>query len=63
MNKDKVKGNMDKVAGMVKRKSGELTGDNKLQVKGIAQQARGELRTTLSQAKDAVRNASQKPRT
>ncbi len=61
MNKDTVKGNIDKVVGTVKRKSGELTGDRKLQVKGAVQQTRGEIRNAVGQVKDAARDANRNP--
>ena len=41
MNQDQVKGAIDKVVGSAKRKAGELTGDTRPQVKGIAQQVKG----------------------
>jgi uncharacterized protein YjbJ (UPF0337 family) len=54
MNKTQVKGTMDQLVGSAKRKTGELTGNKTLQVKGIVQQAKGKITTTIGQAKDAV---------
>jgi uncharacterized protein YjbJ (UPF0337 family) len=59
MNKDRVNGTIDKVVGSAKQKAGKLTGNTPLQVKGIAQQVKGKLETTLGKAKDAVRGANQ----
>jgi len=47
------------VVGSAKQKAGKLTGNTPLQVKGIAQQVKGKLETTLGKAKDAVRGANQ----
>ena len=59
MNKDRVNGTIDKVVGSAKQKAGKLTGNTPLQVKGIAQQMKGNLENTLGKAKDAVRGANQ----
>ncbi|MGB0064817.1 MAG: CsbD family protein [Terracidiphilus sp.] len=59
MNKDRVKGAIDEVVGSAKRKAGELTGDTPLQIKGIAQQAKGKLEGTWGKAKEAVSKANQ----
>jgi uncharacterized protein YjbJ (UPF0337 family) len=58
MNKDRVNGTIDKVVGSAKQKAGKLTGNTPLQVKGMAQQVKGKLETTLGKAKDAVRGAN-----
>ena len=60
MNNDRVNGKVDKVVGTVKRKAGELTGDTRLQIRGIAQQAKGSLESTRGKAKDAVSGAARK---
>jgi len=57
MNKDRVKGTIDEVAGSSKRKAGKWTGNTPLQVKGMAQQVKGKLENTLGKAKDAVRES------
>jgi len=59
MNKDHVNGAIDKLVGSAKRKAGELTGDTQLQVKGIAQQVKGNLENAWGNAKDAVREANE----
>lgn len=58
MNKNRVKGTIDEVVGTVKRKAGEWTGDTPLQVKGIAQQVKGDIENAVGKAKDVVHNAS-----
>jgi uncharacterized protein YjbJ (UPF0337 family) len=57
VNKDRVKGMMDEVAGSAKRKAGELTDNPKLQAKGMAQQVKGKAEGALGMAKEAVRDA------
>jgi uncharacterized protein YjbJ (UPF0337 family) len=57
MNRDRVKGTINEVAGSAKRKAGELTGNTKLQVEGMVQQAKGKVENTWGKAKDAVRDA------
>lgn len=58
MNKDRVTGTIDEVAGSAKRKAGELTGNTQLQVKGMVQQAKGKVENALGKTKDAVRDAA-----
>jgi uncharacterized protein YjbJ (UPF0337 family) len=57
MNKDRVKGTIDEVVGSARRKAGELTGNTRLQVEGMAQQAKGKIENTWGRTKDAVRDA------
>ena len=57
MNKDRVKGMMDEVAGSAKRKAGELTDNTRLQVEGMAQQVKGKAEGAWGKAKEAVRDA------
>ncbi|MGD1108482.1 MAG: CsbD family protein [Terracidiphilus sp.] len=59
MNSNRVNGKVDEVVGSAKRKAGKLTGNTPLQVKGIAQQTKGKLESTLGKAKDMVRGANQ----
>lgn len=58
MNKDRVQGAIDQVVGRAKRKAGDLTGNTKLKVEGIAQQVKGNLKVALGETKDVVRNAN-----
>jgi len=61
MNIDQVKGTTDELLGSAKQKVGKLTGDSKLQVEGIVQQAKGNLENAWGKAKDAVHEANEKP--
>jgi uncharacterized protein YjbJ (UPF0337 family) len=57
VNKDRVKGVIDEVSGCTKRKAGELSGNTKLQVEGMAQQVKGKAENARGKTKDAVRDA------
>jgi uncharacterized protein YjbJ (UPF0337 family) len=59
MDKDQVKGMIDEVAGSAKRKSGELTGNTRLQVEGMVQQVKGKVENAWGKAKGAVREANE----
>ena len=59
MNKDRAKGTIDEVLGSAKRKAGELTGDTKLQVEGMAQQMKGKVENAWGKAKDVVQEANE----
>lgn len=57
MNQDHVNGAIDKLVGGAKRAAGDLTGNTHLQVEGMAQQVKGNLESTLGNARDVVRDA------
>ena len=57
MDKDRVKGKMDEVAGRAKRQAGEWTGDNESQAKGAAQEVKGKVQNAWGNMKDAARDA------
>jgi len=57
MNKDQMKGTIDEVVGSAKRKAGELTGNTKLQVEGMAQQVKGKVENAWGKTKDGFQNA------
>ena len=59
MNKDRVKGTIDEAAGSVKQKTGQLTGNTPLQIKGIGQQVKGKVENAWGKAKDVVHEANQ----
>ena len=59
MNKDRAKGTMDELVGSAKRKAGKITGNTRLQVAGMAQQAKGKVENAVGKAKDAIRTAVQ----
>jgi uncharacterized protein YjbJ (UPF0337 family) len=54
VNHDRVKGTIDEVMGSAKQKAGELTGNTRLQVEGMAQQIKGKTENALGKTKDAV---------
>jgi uncharacterized protein YjbJ (UPF0337 family) len=61
MNKDRINGTIDEVVGNAKRKAGGLTGNTPLQIKGLAQQAKGKIENALGKTKDAIRGTNQEP--
>ena len=63
MNKSRIQGTLDTLVGGAKRKAGEITGDTKLQVKGIAQQAKGTIEKTWGKTKEAVGSAASSSKT
>jgi uncharacterized protein YjbJ (UPF0337 family) len=60
MNSNQANGAVDEVVGSIKRRAGKLTGNTPLQVKGIAQQAKGKLESVAGKAENIVRGANQK---
>jgi uncharacterized protein YjbJ (UPF0337 family) len=56
MDKDRVKGSIDDVAGRAKRQVGEWTGDTKAQAEGAAQQLKGKAEKAWGNVKDAARD-------
>ena len=57
MDKQHVKGAVDKAKGAVKDAVGGLTGDDKLQAEGKLDKAKGAVRTAVGDVKDAVKKA------
>jgi uncharacterized protein YjbJ (UPF0337 family) len=55
VNQDKVNGEIDDVAGRVKRQVGEWTGDTDAQLEGLSQQVKGKVEKAWGAAKVAVR--------
>jgi len=60
MDINRVKGAIDKVAGITKQKTGELTGNRQQQAKGIAQQFKGKIEDAWGKARDDVRDTDKK---
>lgn len=56
MDSDRVIGTAKKVGGKVEDLAGDVTGDTKLNVDGVIDQAKGAAQTAYGQAKDAVRD-------
>jgi uncharacterized protein YjbJ (UPF0337 family) len=61
MDKDRVEGKANDVAGRVKRQVGEWTGDTETQAEGAAQQVKGKVQNAWGKAKDAARDAHDDP--
>lgn len=60
MDKERIKGKAEDVAGRVQRQVGEWTGDEKAQAEGLAKQAEGKARNAVGKIKDEVRDAADK---
>ena len=60
MDKEHLKGAVDKAKGAVKDAVGGATGDTKLQVEGKMDKAKGAARQGVGDAKDAARDAIDK---
>jgi uncharacterized protein YjbJ (UPF0337 family) len=54
---DNAKGKANELAGGVRRKAGEVTGNEKMQAKGAGQQAKGKGQQAVGSAKDAGKKA------
>jgi uncharacterized protein YjbJ (UPF0337 family) len=62
MDKDRIKGKAEDVAGRIKRQTGEWTGDEKTQAEGAADQLKGKTRNAVGKIKDAARDAADEVR-
>jgi len=60
VDKEHVKGAVDKAKGAVKDAAGGLTGDAKLQAEGKLDKAKGSARQVAGDVKDAARDANNK---
>lgn len=58
MDKDRIEGKAEDIAGGIKRKVGEVTGDHKTEAEGALEQAKGKTRNVVGKVKDAVRDAA-----
>jgi len=56
MDKEHAKGAADKVSGNIKQGIGNVTGDESMKIKGKVDQAKGEARDKLGDAKDAMKD-------
>jgi uncharacterized protein YjbJ (UPF0337 family) len=55
MDKDRIKGKVDEVAGRAKRQAGEWTGDSRTQVEGGIQELKGRAENAWGKVKDEAR--------
>jgi uncharacterized protein YjbJ (UPF0337 family) len=58
MDKERIKGKAEDIAGRVQRQVGEWTGDTNAQAEGLAKQAEGKVRNAVGKVKDSVRDAA-----
>ncbi|HKW74547.1 MAG TPA: CsbD family protein [Terriglobales bacterium] len=58
MDKDRIKGKAEDVAGRIKRQAGEWTGDKEAQSEGAMDQLKGKARNAMGRMKDAARDAA-----
>lgn len=57
MDKEHVKGTVDKAKGAVKETVGKMTGDRQMQAEGQFDKAKGEARKAVGDVKDAIRKS------
>ena len=58
MNRYQVSGGVKDAAGKVERKTGEVVGSDKMQVKGASRQVEGKVQKTIGNAEEQVRKAN-----
>jgi uncharacterized protein YjbJ (UPF0337 family) len=61
MNKDQVKGGLDKAKGNVKQSVGKATGNERLQSEGAADKAGGAVQKKVGDVKEAAKTITKKP--
>lgn len=62
MDNDRIKGKTDEIAGKVKSKIGEMTGDRETQAEGIGQQIKGKVQNAFGKVKDEGRASIEEAR-
>ena len=62
MDNDRIKGKTDEIAGKVKSKIGEMTGDRETQAEGIGQQIKGKVENVFGKVKDEGRASVEEAR-
>lgn len=58
MDKDRIKGKAEDIAGRAKRQVGEWTGDKDAQAEGAVDQLKGKARNAVGKVKDAARDVA-----
>jgi uncharacterized protein YjbJ (UPF0337 family) len=56
VDKNRIKGKMDEIAGRAKRQAGEWTGDTQAQGEGTVDEIKGRAENTWGKVKDSARN-------
>ncbi len=57
MDRERIKGAAQKIKGGIEKTIGKLVGNKKLETEGRIDEATGNVRTAVGEAKDAVRSA------
>ena len=57
---DKIKGYANEAAGSIKKAAGKVFGSEKLQVKGAAQELKGNAQVAVGKTKDAIKDGANK---
>jgi uncharacterized protein YjbJ (UPF0337 family) len=60
MDSERIKGEAQKIKGVVEKTVGKLVGNEKLETEGKIDEAAGEIRKDIGKAKDAVKDAVKK---
>jgi uncharacterized protein YjbJ (UPF0337 family) len=60
MSTNRIEGAIDKGVGAIKETAGKATGNERLEAKGLAQKAKGDLRNKVGQAQDKIGDAIKK---
>lgn len=61
MNKDQIKGRVEEVKGMVKEKTGQVTGNPDLEDRGTLEKVSGNARKTFGDVKENIKDQWKKP--
>ena len=61
MDKDRVEGMADQAKGAIKKGVANVTGDAKMKAEGEADKMKGKMKNAVGSAKDAARDAINKP--
>ncbi len=60
MNKHQVEGRVDQAAGKAKEVAGRVVGNENLEAKGLAEQAKGKTQANYGDAKEDVKDSAKK---
>jgi uncharacterized protein YjbJ (UPF0337 family) len=55
MDKERIKGGLEKATGTIKEKAGQMTGDRDMEAEGKMDKAEGKVRSSVGHVKDAVK--------
>jgi uncharacterized protein YjbJ (UPF0337 family) len=60
MNKQKIKGKVNQIKGQIKERAGYASGDKSTELRGIADQGKGETQSVVGKVKDAFKKGRRK---